>query len=417
MPRRPTGQVIPPAGKQRSYAIRFHAYGRRRFVTLGRPEDGWTYERAEAALRHTLADVERGTWQPPSKPEPQPSAAPEQPTFHAFASRWFDRHRAGWSDRTVEDYRWALSNHLLPFFAEYRLSEITVERVDAYKAAKLAAGTLSPASVNKTLTRLAQILSDAVEYGYLDRNPASGRRRRLKTRQPQRHWVEPEQLLVLLEAADAWHRPLLATLAGAGLRVGEACALNWRDVNLATGTLTVGDAKTDAGTGRQVDLPGGLVDELSELRARSARTRPSDPVFLCRPRVGRQSRQNKDNVSRRLKTTISRANKKLSRLSIEPISERVTPHSLRRTYASLRAAVGDDPVYIAEQLGHTDARFTFRVYQKAAKRRDKLSGAYLKAFDSAIDWAEIGRIAASAPSTRSRVKHTRATQRALESHN
>jgi integrase len=39
---------------------------------------------------------------------------------------------------------------------------------------------------------------------------------------------------------------------------------------------------------------------------------------------------------------------------------------LRRTYASLRAALRDDPVYIAEQLGHQDPAFTFRVYQKAA---------------------------------------------------
>jgi integrase len=74
-----------------------------------------------------------------------------------------------------------------------------------------------------------------------------------------------------------------------------------------------------------------------------------------------------------LKPTIRRANERLGALGIEPISERVTPHSLRRTYASLRAALRDDPVYIAEMLGHSDPAFTFRVYQKAAKRRVKLS--------------------------------------------
>jgi hypothetical protein len=60
---------------------------------------------------------------------------------------------------------------------------------------------------------------------------------------------------------------------------------------------------------------------------------------------------------------------------------------LRRTYASLRAALGDDPVYIAEQLGHRDARFTFRVYQRAAKRRERLIGAHLMAFDRALERA------------------------------
>lgn len=47
----------------------------------------------------------------------------------------------------------------------------------------------------------------------------------------------------------------------------------------------------------------------------------------------------------------------------------VTPHSLRRTYASLRAALRDDPTYMSEMLGHRDARFIFRLYQRAARRR------------------------------------------------
>ena len=38
---------------------------------------------------------------------------------------------------------------------------------------------------------------------------------------------------------------------------------------------------------------------------------------------------------------------------------------------------------------------SFRVYQKAAKRRERLSGAYLAAFDRALHWAEIGRIGAA----------------------
>jgi hypothetical protein len=81
----------------------------------------------------------------------------------------------------------------------------------------------------------------------------------------------------------------------------------------------------------------------------------------------------------------------LADAGIEPISERVTPHSLRRTYASLRAALRDDPVYIVEQLGHRDARFTVRVYQRAAKRRERLSGEHLAAFDRALEWAGNGQ--------------------------
>jgi hypothetical protein len=59
MARKATGQVIEPKDG-RAWAIRFRAYGKRRYVALGTAEDGWDRERAEAELRHVLADVERG---------------------------------------------------------------------------------------------------------------------------------------------------------------------------------------------------------------------------------------------------------------------------------------------------------------------------------------------------------------------
>jgi integrase len=339
--------------------------------------------------------VERGIWRPE---EPGAVEGPrEVPTFHEFAEEWFEANRHGWAPRTVSDYRWALSHHLLPHFKGRRLDEIAAEEVDRYRAAKLQEGRIAPAQINKTLKRLSQILEVAEEYGYIERNQARGRRRRAKAAKPQRSWVEPEQVQSLLGGASPYMRPAVATLVGAGLRVSEAVALDWRDVNLATGTLRVGRAKTDAGSWREVDLPGGVVDELSEWKVRSAddlrewRGRNPDagvPVFLSN-HAGRVRGQSAANVARRLKTAIRHANKRLRELGIEEISERVTPHSLRRTYASLRAASGDDPAYIAEQLGHSDARFTLAVYTKAVKRRAKLSGPYLAEFDRALEWAEL----------------------------
>ncbi len=388
MARKATGQVIPPDGKQRSWAIRFRAYGKRRFVTLGRPEDGWDRERAEAELRHVLADVERGIWK--AKEPTAPADSPvEVPTFHEFASEWLDGRRGELRPRTIADYEWAFSYHLLPFFKGHDLAGITVAEVDRYKTAKLREGKLGAAQINKTLKVLAMVLDVAIEYELIDRaNPARGRRRRVKAPKPQRTWVEPEQLLALVEGADTYCRPVVATLAGAGLRVGEAVALDWRDVNLAAGTLTVGEAKTDAGTYREVDLPGGLIEALSEWKALRRTAGPGDPVLVTRT----GSRQTVTNIDHRLKVAIRTANEQLAEAGIEPISERVSPHSLRRTYASIRAAAGDHPVYIAEQLGHEDPGFTFRVYQRAVKRRDRLTGAYIAAFDSALQWAEMGRI-------------------------
>jgi integrase len=115
---------------------------------------------------------------------------------------------------------------------------------------------LGAAAINKTLTRLAQILDVALEYhpGLLAGNPARGGRRRLGPTAPNRSFLEAEQVAALLDAAgelDAEsrrgeehlaRRATLATLVLAGLRVGELIELHWQDVDMAAGRLFVRDA-------------------------------------------------------------------------------------------------------------------------------------------------------------------------------
>lgn len=394
MSRPATGQVVERQGQQGTrFALRFRAYGKRRYTTL----DVDTREAAEQQLRYVLSDVARGIWKAP-KPEPIAAEPEEEPTFNEFASEWLaSREQEGLGARTIEDYRWALVNHLIPYFHGHRLSEITIREVDRYKTYKAAEGVLSANTINKTLTRLSQILSVAVEYDLIAANPAAGKRRRLKGTRPRRAWVEPEQLMALLDAAAGNQakqevpllggrgRPLLATLAGAGLRIDEALSLQRKDVNIAKGTLDVGKAKTEAGV-RTVDLTPALKDELALHLHDSPFKRPTDLVFPTSSGM----KDNRQNIRQRLlHVAIKRANVILVEAGIDPIGN-VTPHGLRRTFASLRCAAGDDPAYTASQLGHTDAMFTLRVYTHAVKRRERLSGAERKAFDRAIEWVRMG---------------------------
>lgn len=392
MSRLATGQVLERKTQRGSvFALRFPANGARQYVTLGTVEEGWDRRRAEEELQNVLADVRRGIWLPARAVVAAVSPAlVEDPGFHVFASEWLAAKRAeGLADRTIEDYEWVLSYHLLPFFKGHRLSEISKKEVDRYKTMKAAEGVLSPGSINKTLSRLASILEQAVEYDLIPANPASGRRRRLKAETPRRGFVQPEQLPALLRASEGLllgrGRPLLATLAGAGLRIGEALALERRHVNLARGTLTVVRSKTDAGR-RTIDLTPALREELTLWLDRCPHKAPTDPVFPT-AKGGHDCRQN---VRRRLLVTaIERANKQLVAEGIEPIED-VSLHGLRRTFATLRCAVGDDPAYTASQLGHTDATFTMRVYTGATKRRDRLTGAERRAYDTACEWALTG---------------------------
>jgi integrase len=136
MARPATGQVIErESSKGTSYALRFRAYGGRRFLTLGTTAEGWDRARAEVELQNVLADVRRGIWQPPRQ-DAAPAAERRDPTFHEFASEWYEAKALGLAKNTTEDYRVRLSNHLLPFFARHRLSEITVEEVDRYRRSK-----------------------------------------------------------------------------------------------------------------------------------------------------------------------------------------------------------------------------------------------------------------------------------------
>jgi integrase len=259
MARKATGQVVErKRTRGRVFALRFRAGGQRQYITL---PDGTSREEAERELRHVLADVERGAWRPP-EPVPEIELPESEPTFHEFASEWLAMREHELSERTVEDYKWALTQHLLPYFAKYRLSEITPELVDRYTATKAQEKRLSNNSVNKTLTRLRQVFEDSVEYGYVERNPAAGRRRRLKTDAPRRERMEAEQVAALLGVVSGTHRALLATaIMAGGLRVSEVTGLRWRDVNLASGWLSVEDSKTVAGI-RRVDLEPDLLDEL-----------------------------------------------------------------------------------------------------------------------------------------------------------
>lgn len=372
--RKSTGSVVPPGGARKSWTIRFRAYGKRYTLAVGRPEDGWNRQKAEEELENVLADVRRGIWRPPTKVTPRPEIA-DVPDFQRFASDWLAGKATEVTDGTYADYLWALELHLLPFFADHRLDEITIEEVDRYKRQKASEGALSAATTNKTLTRLAQVLEDAVEYGHLNRNPARGRRRRLKADRPRAIYLDTvlhiETLLEAASAADgsklartSGRRAMVATFLFAGLRASEACELRWRDVDLGSGRITVRKSKTAAGV-RQIDVLPVLRDELGAFKPTDAD--PLAPVFP----TGRGGPRDKDNVARRvIKPVVEKADEILAARDKALLPEGITAHKLRHTFASLLAACGEDPSYVMAQIGHTDPKFTFRVYAHTMSRRD-----------------------------------------------
>jgi integrase len=419
MGRPATGQVVvDKRPKSPTFALRFRADGERQYKRLGSAAEGWTRQTAEEELEKVLAEVKLGIYKPSTvEPIAEPTA---DPTFHEFSSQWLAANEGSWRPKTIEDYEWQLSYHLLKFFQHHPLSRITIAEVDRYRTAKVAESAklaraqeqwqervvkaqkiedgaqrretvrelngerpprpLSAGSINKTLITLSQILEVAVEYEIITRNPAKGKRRRLKASKPPPVWLDrAEHISALLDAAgeldreappDRKHierRALLSVLVFAGLRIGELVDLLWRDVDLHAGKITVRASKTDAGI-RTVEVLPVLHDVLIALKA-TRDPSPQDRVFPTTT----GGPQNPSNIRQRvLAPAVKRANEHLLEAGEAPLPEAITPHKLRHTFASLLVALERDldidSGVVMDQLGHTDPAFTWRVYRHGMRR-------------------------------------------------
>lgn len=383
-----------PSPRSKVFALRFTAYGRRRYLTLGSPAEGWNRMRAEEEMDVIRAEVERGAWVPP--PPHSRVARGDRGDgegavpFGSFARTQIRRRRNEVRPATSDYWRWALG-HLLPFFADRALPTIDVWAVDAYRLHKLEESEdrrrrltegwprtdslgrplrpLSASSINKTIEVLRWLLGFAVEYGWIEDNPAAGRRRRIKVeRSPAAHLESAGQVTAVLDAAaelDAdpgWlvddRLAVVATLVFAGLRVHELAALRWGDLDFERSIIHVRHSKTPAGI-REVSMLPAL--KVLLLRHRDGRGAPGAGELVFTTMRG--GPRTKDNVRLRiLRPVLARAEGLLEARGQAPLPPGITPHSLRHTFASMLFAIGEDPVSLMRQLGHTDPAFTLRVY-------------------------------------------------------
>jgi Phage integrase family len=99
--------------------------------------------------------------------------------------------------------------------------------------------------------------------------------------------------------------------------------------------------------------------------------------------------------NRTMTRAVSQANTLLAERDEIPIPVGLTPRSLRRTFASLLYALGHDPVYVMQQMGHTDPKLALRIYAQAMRRGEEERAA-LEALVQGIDWARLGTRRASA---------------------
>ncbi len=393
MPRRATGRIELHEwadGRTVTFRLKVRPDGKRYTISLGTNHEGWSMERAQVELEQVMRRIERGTWEPPTTTEAAQNDLDRGETVRATAYRWWQRRKTELADNTELDYKWRL-DHALRHLGNDVTAELDARRVDDFRQQLVGRG-LSPRSVNMVLDLLAQILDDAVEYGLLDANPARGRRRRMKVPKASRTFLEPDMVIDLLDVAGAWERELpehqrygrrafLATLCLAGPRISELIESPRGRLDLHAGHLVLGK-KTAAGIDRTLELSAFLLDELrAHLAAVPARLQDAHGVALPIFPTRTGGRLNPSNVRNRLLNgmpargtrnptigVVQRVNETRAAEGRMLLPARVTPHTLRRTYASLCFFAGRDLRWVMGQIGHDDPRMTLAVYAQCMKR-------------------------------------------------
>ena len=126
--------------------------------------------------------------------------------------------------------------HILKFFGNPLLKQISVEKIETYKATRHK--TVQATTVNKELDLLKSLLNRSVEWGYLKTNPApSVRRFKEDTKEPD--FLTSEEGAMLMAASKGQMHTLVVIGLCAGLRKSEIFRLRWEDVDFDRGVLRV----------------------------------------------------------------------------------------------------------------------------------------------------------------------------------
>jgi integrase len=276
---------------------------------------------------------------------------------------WLDELRR--KDRamnTLASYQDALRLHVIPKLGMLRLREITVRVADRFLAG--IHDTSGPGAAKHCRTVLSGLLALAARNDAIASNPVRDTATIATVHKAARSLELAEVhamragLLESQKAVDDDLPALVDFMLGTGMRIGEAVAVTWADLDLVNGTVRLSGTvvrdrsvglviqpkpKTDSGW-RVLHLPAWLVEQLM---ARERVENDWGAVFVSQ----RGCLRDKSNTNRVL------------RESLDPLGfDWVTSHVFRKTAATLLDEGGLTVRQIADQLGHRRISVTQDTY-------------------------------------------------------
>lgn len=271
--------------------------------------------------------------------------------FRNFADIYLRDRETRLRASTVSTKKNIIEDHLIPYFGSIPLNQIDTVKVMKWQNEMLQKtyGTkeehYSPVFLKTVHNQLSAMLNHAVKYYRLPSNPARAVGNMGTDRGAEMSFWTLEEYRKFADAVmdDPVAFYAFETLYWTGIRFGELMALNWGDIDLERGVLSVTktchkekgveyvtDPKTRKSR-RRVPMPEFLTEELKEYRAQSINHEPGDRVFL-----------------------FSRAylHHKMDAVSKRAGVKKIRIHDIRHSHVSLLINNGYSPLAIAERMGH-----------------------------------------------------------------
>lgn len=289
------------------------------------------------------------------------------PTFKELADIWIKTTvPAMCKASTLRDYQDILRIHVLPTFGDISVTDITRGKLKDFLLGKINDG-YAPSTVSHLKDVISGILNKALDDEVITGNPALRLGKIIKKTDSKQNIdaLSKEELKLLLDTVQTHfpgHYTLFLLLARTGVRIGEALALQWADIDFAGRFIDVqrslvrGVVSTPKnGKSRRVDMSMQLSDELKKHRLKAKKEGfalglGDMPECVFTNEKGRLI--DKDNWRRRV------FNKALEKAGLR----RIRIHDMRHTYATLRISKGDNIADVSKQLGHHSPKLTWDVY-------------------------------------------------------
>lgn len=312
-------------------------------------------------------------------------------TFAKLVDLWLDdldlTNKLAPSTRAL--YERNMRQLVLPVFESYALREITVRKVDQF--IKTLATTKSYSMAKQARTVLSLAFGLAVRYDALEKNPVRDTARLRKPSAEAMALTAP-QVDAIRAAVRGWRRgpgfsgpppdgqleQIIEVMLGTSARIGEVLAIRKCDVDVTrlpatvriSGTIVSPSGKpthrqphpkTQKST-RTVSVPSFTAAVLRDRLVKIASDEPEHLIFFSRNGTPLTT----NNIRRRLRAVLDEAG-----------IEGVTPHSFRRTVATVIDRAGGADL-AAELLGHTSSKITREHYIQPDETVDPITADILE---------------------------------------